>query len=72
MAIQVYRHWELLRFNNTDKGASTILPTDPTKQRQSFRHADVLQLLVPGPAAAQPAVKHNLTLTPITSTAITH
>ncbi len=72
IAIQVYRHWELLRFNSTDTGASTILPTDPTKPRQSFRHADVLQRLVPGPATAQPAAKHNLTLTPITSTATTH
>lgn len=72
MAIQVYRHWELLRFNSTDTGATTILPTDSTKPRQSFRHADVLQFLVPAPAAAEPAAKHNLTLTPITSTAITH
>lgn len=72
MAIQVYRHWELLRFNTTDTEATTILPTDPTKPRQSFRHADVLQFLVPAPAAAEPAAKHNLILTPITSTAIIH
>lgn len=72
IAIQVYIHRELLRFNSTDTGVTTILPADPTTPRQSFRHADVLQLLVSAPAATEPAAKHNLTHTPITSTAITH